>query len=278
MQCGCSGVKTNRAGKAVVAATFAFAIGAGCSEKTGQQGGGAGAPATGGSAAEAAGGGAGQSSGQGGTPGPRAGGASGSAGLNPGAGGSAGVSGPSGGSAGQLASAGSGGTSGAGAGGSAGAGGAAGAGMDCCTAKSCQSDAVQACVCTEWQQADCCSGEWTTFCQATAEQKCHAKHCLPDPPPTDGGTVEKGACCATHSSGGCAEDAVEKCICALLPDCCTKAWDSVCVQLVREKHCEDGVRTCVCETWQQGSCCDTQWTNVCAIVAEDKCGAKPSCP
>jgi hypothetical protein len=205
--------------------------------------------------------------------------------MNPGGGmgpgGSAGINGQSGGAGGQSTGTGSGGgTQAFGTGGAAaGASSTGGAGTDCCTAKSCQTDAVQACVCTQWQQADCCSGEWTTFCQTTAEQKCQARHCLPDPTPTDdGGTIEKGACCATHSTGGCADMAVETCICALLPDCCSKAWDSVCVQLVREKHCEDGVRKCVCETWQQASCCDTQWTDVCGIVAEDKCGAAPSCP
>jgi hypothetical protein len=125
---------------------------------------------------------------------------------------------------------------------------------------------------------DCCSGDWTTFCQATAEEKCNAQHCLPPPPPGDGGTIQKGACCAPHSSGGCADAAIEKCICGMLEDCCTTAWDSICVQLVREKHCEDGVRTCVCDTWQQPDCCNVQWTNICGIVAEDKCGAQPSCP
>jgi hypothetical protein len=153
-------------------------------------------------------------------------------------------------------------------------------GGSCCKTADCQPDAVKTCVCTTWQQDQCCTGPWDTFCQTTAEEKCQAEHCGTDtsPPTPDGGQIVKGACCAVHNTPGCADAPTEQCICALLPDCCTKTWDSVCVQLVREKHCEDGVRTCVCTTWQQSSCCDTEWNDACALVAENKCGAQPSCP
>jgi hypothetical protein len=136
-------------------------------------------------------------------------------------------------------------------------------------------------VCTQWQQPQCCSGTWDTFCQTTAEAKCGAEKCLttgPPTPTTDGGDIVKGACCATHSTPGCDDMATEQCICNILGDCCTKQWDSVCVQLVREKHCEAGVRDCVCKTWQQQSCCDMGWTNACGLVATSKCGAQPPCP
>jgi hypothetical protein len=168
-------------------------------------------------------------------------------------------------------------------GGTAGAnGGSTGADVDggaCCNTADCQPDAVKTCVCTTWQQSQCCSGTWDTFCQATAEQKCQAEKCAtePSPPTPDAGHIVKGACCAVHATPGCDDPDIEKCTCALLSDCCTNQWDAVCVQLVREKRCETGVRTCVCDNWQ-ASCCDTEWTNACGIIAESKCNAQPSCP
>jgi hypothetical protein len=143
-------------------------------------------------------------------------------------------------------------------------------------------------VCTTWQLDQCCSGDWNLVCQATAEAKCQAQKCLPPPEPTgdagpgpgeDAGAIDptKGACCAVHSTPGCQERDTETCICKLLPDCCTTMWDSICVDLVREKRCEPAVRDCVCMNWQQ-SCCDMGWTDSCRILAENQCHGKPSCP
>lgn len=139
---------------------------------------------------------------------------------------------------------------------------------------------VRSCVCNDWQQQDCCS-QWSTFCEVTAEQKCGAAPGCADLPATsstsgDGG-ADKGACCTAHDTPGCADPSIEQCICGLLPDCCTLKWDATCVQLVNEKHCESGVRTCVCDTWQQGTCCTTEWTSFCQTVAEEKCMALPGC-
>ena len=277
--------RNRRSGAATTAALLALALGSACSGGGG--GSSPGAPAAGGGASGGPPGGvSGNANGQSGTPATGQGGTSGAAQGGNGPGGS---SGASAGSAGVSSGAGGGGT--AGQGGSAGSaggasGGSAGSGMGvpdagaCCKTADCQPDAVKTCVCTQWQQGQCCTDKWDTFCQTTAEEKCQAEKCATDPSPLtpDGGNIVKGACCATHTTPGCDDSAVETCICALLSDCCTKQWDSVCVQLVREKHCEDGVRTCVCDQWQQSSCCDTQWTNACGLIAESKCGAQPSCP
>jgi hypothetical protein len=152
-------------------------------------------------------------------------------------------------------------------------------GAPCCADKGCQPEAVQTCVCTTWNQSQCCSGTWDIFCQATAEEKCQAPHCTVPPPTGDadaGGP--QGSCCATHATSGCSDPAIQSCVCGLLADCCTNGWDDVCVQLVAEEHCATGVRDCVCTTWQQSSCCDTAWTDECRIVAEQKCGAPATCP
>lgn len=248
-----------------ISSALVVALGAGCSSDPSEGP----APGTSGSGGAVSSGGSTGSGGQntqgGGAPGSSGGGASG---TSPGAGGTMGIGGASGGVAnGGVANGGV-------AGVPANSGGAAGAGGHCCATKDCQPTAVQTCVCTDWHQGQCCTGAWDAICQTTAEQKCNAPHCAVDP----GVDPSKGACCATHASGGCADGATEQCVCGLLPDCCSKAWDAVCVQLVRERHCEPGVRDCVCKTWEQSTCCDSSWTNTCHLVAEDKCGAKPSCP
>jgi hypothetical protein len=133
---------------------------------------------------------------------------------------------------------------------------------------------VRACVCTDWQQAQCCDDGWGTFCEITAEQKCGATPaCGGSTPPA----TPTNACCQESTSPGCADDAVEQCVCDLLPDCCTAAWDTYCVQLVREQHCSEGVRTCACEDWEQSGCCDTRWDDFCTIVAVQKCGSTVTC-
>lgn len=146
----------------------------------------------------------------------------------------------------------------------------------CCGERECQPEAVSRCVCEEWEQADCCGAQWDTFCQVTAEEKCEAKRCSTDPLSGDAGT-KKGVCCQAGTEAGCSDPSVEECICALVPDCCTDKWDAICAQLVREKHCEPGVRQCVCEEWQQANCCEAAWTGFCAITAEEKCSAEPEC-
>jgi hypothetical protein len=141
------------------------------------------------------------------------------------------------------------------------------------------SEEVRHCVCEEWQQSICCEGDWTTFCALTAADKCGAAPpCGQEPivaPPSD---LRANACCTTATTPGCADESVEACVCDLLPECCTVAWDSLCVQLVREQHCAPDVRTCLCDDWEQESCCSTRWTSFCTITAEEKCDAETTCP
>jgi len=201
-----------------------------------------------------------------------AGGGPGTGGALPGGGGGGlgGSTAAGGASGGGSPDAGPGPSTGGGGGGSTAAG---GSGSACCADRDCQPASVRTCVCTDWQQDQCCTGTWDTFCQVTAEEKCQAEPCAG----ADAGAPSTDACCAEKATPGCSNSALESCICALLPDCCTTAWDAVCVQLVQEKHCESGVRPCVCQDWQQPSCCDTQWTSFCEITAEQKCGATAGC-
>lgn len=97
---------------------------------------------------------------------------------------------------------------------------------------------------------------------------------------TDGGLVESRGCCEPHAGAGCEDRAIEACVCApdVLPDCCTKGWDVFCVEVVRQRYCDPGIRQCVCEQWQQEGCCSVKWTDTfCELTAELKCSSVVGC-
>ena len=90
-----------------------------------------------------------------------------------------------------------------------------------------------------------------------------------------------GSCCDAHDTPGCGDAELQVCVCEKLPSCCTEAWTAACTFLVTQKHCQPGVRECVCGTgdkqWGQTQCCDNQWSSTCESVAELKCGAAMGC-
>ncbi len=149
-----------------------------------------------------------------------------------GSGGSAGAAG-SGGSAGT---AGSGGTGGGGTGGSGGTGGAAGesgsggtgghvhVGTEACCVEhaspGCSDPAVEECVCA--LNALCCAEEWNDACVALARADNELAHC---------GNC-KGSCCESKTTPGCDDPQVEACVCEGSAECCTTAWDSLCVSVL----------------------------------------------
>jgi hypothetical protein len=96
------------------------------------------------------------------------------------------------------------------------------------------------------------------------------------------GTLGMGSCCSEHDTAGCSNADLQVCVCEKLPACCTKAWDTACVLIVKQKYCQQGVRDCVCGDasgqWGQHTCCDSNWSeNFCNQVAQNKCGAAPGC-
>ena len=104
------------------------------------------------------------------------------------------------------------------------------------------------------------------------------------PPPADARVAPRdlGGCCAAHDNPGCSNADLQVCVCEKLPSCCTGAWDSACVLIVKQKYCQPGVRDCVCgsgpQQWGQHACCDSNWSDTfCNQVAEQKCGAAPGC-
>jgi hypothetical protein len=103
----------------------------------------------------------------------------------------------------------------------------------------------------------------------------------------DAGTQAKreqntGSCCATSTQPGCGNAALRACVCEREPRCCSDAWDANCTRLVKEKHCQSGVRDCVCGfgegQWQQANCCQGGWNDTCESVSYNKCGATADCP
>jgi hypothetical protein len=87
-----------------------------------------------------------------------------------------------------------------------------------------------------------------------------------------------GPCCEAHEGGGCQDQATAECVCAMIPSCCTDNWDEACVIMVTQKHCEEGVRSCVCDEWGlQEECCSGDWPALCVSTAELKCQAKETC-
>lgn len=94
--------------------------------------------------------------------------------------------------------------------------------------------------------------------------------------------MSSGSCCSASDAPGCGDPALQACVCALSPRCCSEAWDESCARIVREKNCQTGVRDCVCGSaegqWQQAYCCEGGWNATCESVSIHKCGATAACP
>lgn len=90
-----------------------------------------------------------------------------------------------------------------------------------------------------------------------------------------------GSCCTTHATPGCGNADLQVCVCEQLPSCCTEKWDAACTFIITQKHCQPGIRECVCgsasDQWGQNQCCEQRWSNTCDQVAETKCGAERGC-
>lgn len=100
---------------------------------------------------------------------------------------------------------------------------------------------------------------------------------MPAPKPAN-----TGSCCSAGTGTGCGDSALQECVCALSPRCCSDGWDESCARLVREKNCQTGVRDCVCGSnegqWEQAYCCEGGWNATCESVSIHKCGATAACP
>jgi hypothetical protein len=144
---------------------------------------------------------------------------------------------------------------------------------DCCAphdGPGCSVSAVEACVCT----ADpyCCTTAWDSLCVDAAGSTCGAA------------CTTAGDCCEAHDAPGCADAAVEACVCGADPYCCATAWDDLCVSAAGDScggdcgggddascvgHCgDDAPSGCWCDELcvGNGDCCED------ACAACGQCG------
>ncbi|MCA9711322.1 MAG: hypothetical protein KDK70_36120, partial [Myxococcales bacterium] len=162
-------------------------------------------------------------------------------------------------------------------------------GQDCCAGGSepgCNDPAVEACVCGEI--AFCCDTGWEKVC-ASAVEALGCGHCggadTGEPPPpgeSSGGEPPPppppmGDCCEVQMTPGCADAAVQDCVCAQDDYCCMMEWDQLCVDQVDELMCGDcggvmpppGVSPC-CEAQMGPGCGDTAIED-CVCLIDDYC-------
>ncbi|HET6585299.1 MAG TPA: hypothetical protein VFG69_17695 [Nannocystaceae bacterium] len=113
------------------------------------------------------------------------------------------------------------------------------------------------------------------------------------PPPAG-----NGDCCTAHAQGGCADAAIQACVCADDAECCEQGWDDFCVESVDVLGCaqcgnapppgdEGGpmgggdccapqgvpgcadamVESCVCNA--DPFCCQQEWNEECVFEVDD---------
>lgn len=104
-------------------------------------------------------------------------------------------------------------------------------------------------------------------------------------PPGFGGPrceVALGACTAAAPWPGCADQAVESCVCAMAPGCCTAKWAPTCVTLAANvcasasgpPPADDPLRACACA--QKQGCCDG-WAPICDEIVDARCRGAGEC-
>lgn len=174
--------------------------------------------------------------------------------------------------------------------------------QDCCVAgvgPGCNDATIQACVCAE--VPFCCDDAWGEVCTDAVEAfGCgHCGGAEETGDPTTGGGGDTGEpppppppsndCCTPAANPGCTEVAVQDCVCTTDPFCCDSEWDQVCVDQVDSFGCGDcgggmppGPTCCaaqpgpgcgdplaeLCVCLVDSYCCDTQWDDSCAILAD----------
>jgi len=164
-------------------------------------------------------------------------------------------------------------------------GGGGGGGGDCCMAQGgpeCDDMAVNDCVCE--LDGYCCDVQWDEICVSEAQYVCMDDCGLPP--------ANMGDCCMEQPGPGCDDMAVTDCTCMIDFGCCLFSWDSHCAAIAVtacDIACEGiepldpcclsqpdpgcssdpAVEDCVCDI--DSFCCDTQWDDQCAGLAQFAC-------
>ncbi|MBZ5714860.1 hypothetical protein [Nannocystis pusilla] len=122
----------------------------------------------------------------------------------------------------------------------------------CCEPPLCGDPSIEACVCAS--DPSCCQGPWTGECASLVVEL----GCGWCPTP-------EGPCCEVGAGPGCTDDAIERCVCAQLPDCCGGVWGAECVAAVDTLGCG------ACEEPPKGECCEAHRGGGCLDVAVESC-------
>ncbi len=81
----------------------------------------------------------------------------------------------------------------------------------------CEDEGVAECVCSNFPS--CCSDDWSLYCVTVAATEC-GQTCAP---------IE-GRCCEPGEQFGCDSYEVVRCVCDVIPECCSMTWGGACVQ------------------------------------------------
>lgn len=114
--------------------------------------------------------------------------------------------------------------------GACGGGGSGGMDEGCCTAHTtggCDDPTIESCVCAF--DPYCCDTQWDGVCVGRVGNDLCAPACEPDD--------ADGPCCQANGTSGCEINAVESCVCAADPFCCSDTWDAMCVAAIVANDC-----------------------------------------
>ncbi len=151
-------------------------------------------------------------------------------------------------------------------------------GDTCCVAgdaPGCNNVKVEGCVCAA--APECCVDAWSLACVAKVDLL-DCGDC--------GGPPPKGECCEVGVVPGCADPAIEVCVCEQMPECCSDVWTAECVAAIEGLlcgSCEPGFEAC-CEAQQTPGCpspqieecvcpvdpfcCESAWDDICVGEVE----------
>jgi hypothetical protein len=112
----------------------------------------------------------------------------------------------------------------------------------------CDDPTIQACVCAE--DSFCCDFKWDSICVdeiadfgcgSCEAGGCGDGQCADDESclscPEDCGQCAGSGCCSPHFEPGCADPAVEGCVCEQDSFCCEVEWDEICANEVTSLDC-----------------------------------------
>ncbi len=160
---------------------------------------------------------------------------------------------------------------------------------DCCAANGtpgCKDAVITQCVCQ--QDSFCCQSEWDSICSqevvdfgcgqcgdaaGCGDGACAVDESCSNCPMDCGYCPGTGDCCAAHGGLGCADAAIQACVCELDSYCCETAWDYTCASEIESFGCGECVGGTNCG---DGICAPGETCGSCPADC-GSCGGTGSC-